>query len=87
MKASYRVEIARSAEKQLRKLSKQQQQRLAKAMGALAHDPHPPGSRKLQGYNDVYRMRVGSYRIVYEMFEDRLIVLVIKIGHRRDVYR
>ena len=85
--AVYRVEIARSAEKQLRKIPRQDQKRLGRAMLALADEPFPTGTRKLTGYDDVYRVRVGRYRILYSVSNARLIVLVLKIGHRKEVYR
>jgi mRNA interferase RelE/StbE len=54
---------------------------------ALADDPRPHGSEKLKGSRDQYRLRVGTYRVIYEIRDDRLIVLVLRIGHRKDVYR
>ncbi|MGA1263238.1 MAG: type II toxin-antitoxin system RelE family toxin [Prochlorothrix sp.] len=53
----------------------------------MAQNPRQPGSEKLKGQEEVYRIRVGQYRILYEIQDQQLIVLVIKIGHRRDVYR
>jgi mRNA interferase RelE/StbE len=54
---------------------------------ALATNPRPPGCRKLAGYKDVLRIRVGTYRVLYSVNDKRIIVIVLKIGHRRDVYR
>ena len=54
---------------------------------ALAEEPFPRGTRKLSGYDDVYRVRAGRYRILYSVSESTLIIIVLKIGHRRDVYR
>ena len=56
-------------------------------MLALADDPFPRGARKLSGYDDVYRIREGRYRILYSASKEKLIVVVLKVGHRRDVYR
>jgi len=84
---SYRVEISRSAEKVLRSLPREDQSRIARAIGALAEDPLPQGARKLSGYDDVFRIRVGRYRVLYSLETGRLIVIILKIGHRRDVYR
>ena len=56
-------------------------------MSALADDPFPRGSRKLSGYGDVFRVRVGHYRILYSVSEARLIIVVLKVGLRKDVYR
>jgi mRNA interferase RelE/StbE len=85
--ASYEIEITRSAEKQLRRLSRRDQMLLAKVMVALAGEPRPRGARKLTGYDDVYRIRVGSYRILYSYSKKRLVILILKVGHRREVYR
>ena len=85
--ASHEVEISRAAERQLRKLSREDQERVSRAMLALADDPFPKGARKLAGYDDVFRVRVGQYRILYSVSVNKLIVVVLKLGHRRDVYR
>ncbi|MCC5888784.1 MAG: type II toxin-antitoxin system RelE/ParE family toxin [Gammaproteobacteria bacterium] len=85
--AGYSVEISRTAEKQLRKLTAADREKVARALVGLGTDPHPPGSRKLSGYNDVFRIRVGVYRVLYSVEGRRLIVIILKIGHRRDVYR
>ena len=85
--ARYRVEISRTAERQFRKLGADDRRRVAQAMLALGADPHPTGSRKLTGYEDIYRIRVGVFRILYSVEGRRLIVIILKIGHRKDVYR
>ncbi|WP_420635304.1 type II toxin-antitoxin system RelE family toxin [Candidatus Palauibacter sp.] len=85
--AYYDVEISRTAEKQLRKLPRADQERIARKMSALADDPFPTGTRKLTGYEDVFRVRAGRYRILYSVAEAALIIIVLKVGHRRDVYR
>ena len=85
--ASYEIEITRTAEKQLRRLPRADQERVVRATLNLAREPRPPGSRKLVGYDDVFRIRVGRYRILYSVARRRLIVIILKIGHRRDVYR
>lgn len=85
--ARYSVEISRTAEQQLRQLPIPDQRRLAKAMLALASEPRPRGARKLAGYDDVFRIRVGRYRILYSISDTALIVIVLKIGDRKDVYR
>ncbi len=85
--ARYRIEIARSAEKQLKRLPTEDRRRLARAMLALAEEPHPPGCRKLTGYDDVFRIRVGVYRVIYSVSGRTLVIIVLKIGHRKDVYR
>jgi len=85
--ARYEIRISRTAEKQLRQLERNEQLRVAREMLALADEPRPRGSRKLSGYDDVFRIRVGRYRILYGIHGDTLIISVLKIGHRRDVYR
>ena len=83
----YRIEVSSTAEKQLSALQRDDQVRIADAIGKLADNPRPPGCRKLRDYSDVYRIRVGVFRILYSIEQDRLLILVLKIGHRRDVYR
>ena len=65
---------------------KKERQRIIRRIGQLAEDPRPPGSKKLSG-NDKYRVRQGSYSIVYSIEDNELIVVVVKAGHRKDVYR
>ena len=81
------VRVSATAEKQLRAVARPDQLRLIKAISALATRPRPRGCRKLQGYPDVYRIRVGIYRVIYSVQDRELIVIVLKIGHRRDVDR
>jgi mRNA interferase RelE/StbE len=84
---AYRVEVKASAVKEIAALPKRDQRRVVSAIDALADDPRPHGVRKLAGSENVYRVRVGDYRIVYQVFDDVLIVHVVRVGHRRDVYR
>jgi len=83
----YSVEITRTAERQLKKLSQDERQRVARTVAMRAIDPRPRGSRKLAGYDDVFRVRMGQYRVIYSIDDGRLTVLVLKLGHRKDVYR
>ena len=85
--ASYSVELTRTAEKQLRRVAKRARSRLLDAIEALGTKPRPQGARKLQGYEDIYRIRVGQYRVVHEVIDDRVLVIVLKLGHRKDIYR
>ena len=80
----YRVEFRPSAARQLRKLDHQTQERLRGAITLLAEDPRPPASRQLRG-RPGWRVRVGDYRIVYTIDDGLLVVVVITIGHRREV--
>lgn len=85
--ASYSVEIKRSAAKELAAIPERPtRQRIVKRIRALAKDPRPPGCEKLSG-QDRYRVRQEQYRIVYEVADSVLIVTIVRIGHRRDVYR
>ena len=85
--ASYSLEITASAEKQLAKLPKADRVRVARKIVELAAVPRPAGCRQLRGQEDVYRIRVGVYRVIYSIEERLIVVLILKIGHRKDVYR
>ena len=85
--SEYRVEIARRAIKSIAKLPRKEQLRVRAAIDLLADDPRPPGCTALAGEDSVYRVRVGDYRILYEVIDDRLVIQVVRVGHRRDVYR
>jgi len=83
----YKVSIKRSAVKEIEAIPrKKERQRIIRRIGQLAENPRPPGSTKLSGY-DRYRIRQGSYRIVYSIEDNELVVVVVKVGHRKDVYR
>lgn len=81
----YRIEIKRSAEKELAALPKSEQARIGAAIDLLSQTPRPP--KRVQLSKDRYRVRVGNYRIIYDVFDEVLTVHVIRIGHRKDVYR
>jgi len=83
----YSVEIARQAIKSIAKLPRQEQQRIRAAIDLLADEPRPPGCVALSGEDSAYRVRVGDHRIVYEVFDKRLVIQVVRVGHRRDAYR
>ncbi len=85
--ARYSIEISRTAEKQLKDLSPDDQRRVVKAMVNLADDPYRQGSRKLTGYDDVFRIRVGQYRVLYSVSAKKVVIIILKIGHRKEVYR
>ena len=83
----YRVQIKASAAKELRAIpGKRDRQRIVRRIQALENDPRPSGSQKLSG-SERYRIRQGQYRIVYGVEKDERVVYVVKIGHRKDVYR
>jgi len=83
----YKVSIKRSAVKEIEAIpQKKERQRIIRRIGQLADDPRPPCSKKLSG-RDRYRIRQGTFRIVYGIEDDELIVYVVKVGHRKDIYR
>jgi mRNA interferase RelE/StbE len=85
--AKYRVSIKRSAVKEIEAIpQKKERQRIIRRIGQLADNPRPPGSRKLSGH-DRYRIRQGVYRIVYGIDDVEIVVVVVKVGHRKAVYR
>ena len=83
----YRVELSKPALRQFEKLSKSVQTRLKPRIDALAHDPRPHGVKKLVGEDELYRLRVGDYRIIYQIQDKVLLVLVVRIRNRKEVYR
>jgi len=83
---SYTVEILPSAQKELARIEIRERTRIVEAIRGLSGNPHPQGSKKLTG-RPAWRIRVGDYRVIYERLEDRLVILVVAIGHRREIYR
>ena len=83
----YRVFLERAAEKDLKRLSSEVHDRVIIAIRGLASDPRPPGCRKLAGSRHDWRIRVGDYRVVYEIADEIRIVRVNRVRHRREVYR
>jgi len=83
--STYRIELRPAAVRALRKLDPQVRRRVQGAIALLAQDPRPPGARALQGRPGL-RVRVGDYRIIYTVEDDVLLVVVVRLGHRRDVY-
>ncbi len=84
---AYRIQIKAGAEKVLAKLPIPDRRRIARAIDRLADNPRPQGARKLTGTEDSYRLRVRDYRIVYEVADKLLTVQIVRVGHRKDVYR
>lgn len=86
--ARYSVRILRSAAKEIEAIStKKERQAIVRRIGALAENPRAMGCEKLAGREDRYRVRQGRYRIVYSIEDDVLTVVVVKVAHRKDVYR
>ena len=85
---TYEIEIARPARKQLKKLDTEVRRRIARRIDGLAKEPRPEGVVKLTDVSPpLYRVREGQYRILFTNEDDRLIVLVVRIGHRSEVYK
>lgn len=84
--AAYELILRPSVEKDFRKIPTADLRKILARMEALREDPRPPGSMKLSG-EEYYRVRQGDYRIIYEIEDDKLIVIVVRVGHRRDIYR
>lgn len=85
--ASYRLEISASAERQLKRLPVRDLRSVVAAIQKLRVNPRPLGCRKLSGYRDVYRIRVGVCRVLYSVERARLVIIILKVGQRKDVYR
>jgi mRNA interferase RelE/StbE len=83
----YKIFFKSSADRQLRRLPEALQRRIVGEVAMLSHDPRPKGVVKLAGCENLWRIRIGDYRVVYEIQEDRLVVLVLRVAHRKDVYR
>ncbi|MDO8730980.1 MAG: type II toxin-antitoxin system RelE/ParE family toxin [Actinomycetota bacterium] len=84
---TYRIQITPAAARQLRRLDPQARRRIQAAIELLATEPRPAGATRLVGGAGEWRVRTGDYRVVYEIQDAVLMVLVIAVGHRRDVYR
>ncbi len=84
---SYKIEWRKSTKKDLRKIPPQQVKKIISSVETLGSDPFPPGNTKLTGSEFTYRIRVGDYRVVYEVRELEILIEVVRVRHRKDVYR
>ena len=84
--ASYKIEVAKKVRKSFQKIPKTDAKRILGAIEKLGEDPRPVLSKKLKE-EELYRIRVGIYRVIYQIFDDVLVISVVKVGHRKDVYR
>jgi mRNA interferase RelE/StbE len=84
---SYQVEVTREALRALSKLDKPIRRRVQSAIDELQADPRPHGAIALQGLSGAYRIRIGEYRVIYTINDDKLVVVVVDLGHRREIYR
>ncbi len=84
--ANYSIEIKKSAAKEIEKLPKTMMLRVLKKIKGLSSEPRPVGCKKLSG-DEKYRIRIGNYRILYSIEDEILVVYVVKVGHRREIYK
>jgi len=84
---TYRVAIPRRISKRIERFAPEDFERVTGTILALGTDPNPPGRKKMQGRRNEWRVRVGDYRVVYEVDDDARTVTITAVGHRRDVYR
>jgi len=84
---SYEVQILPKAVRQIKALSVEVRQDISLTIQSLANEPRPIGVKKLSGEKDIYRVRVGNYRVLYRIIDKVLVVVVVSVGHRREVYR
>lgn len=84
---TYRIEFRPAAFRDLARLDHAAREKIAAKIDSLGQDPRPPGVEELQRRDKRYRLRIGAYRVIYEIEDEVLLVLVVRIGHRREVYR
>ncbi len=84
---SYRVEVKRSAAKALKKIPKADRKRIIDKIDGLIDNPPNPDTTKMKGNNPFHKVRTGDYRIIYEIQESILVILIVNVGHRKDIYR
>lgn len=84
---AYRIEFAPRAEREFRALDGSIQRRIARRIESLSQNPYPVGIKKLQGDDEIYRLRIGDYQILYQVKRRALLVLILGIEHRREIYR
>lgn len=82
----YRAEFTTAAARQVKKLPRSAHDRVLDAITNLQDDPRPPGVKKLTGEQTAWRIRIGDYRVIYDIFDTELVVTVVRAGHRREVY-
>lgn len=83
----YEVEFTTAAARQVRKLPAQVRNRVLDAIESLTDDQRPPGSRKIVGEDTAWRIRIGDYRVIYDILDEVLVVSVVRVAHRREAYR
>lgn len=83
---AYRIEVTPRARKDLKALPKRERQRVAEQIEALKADPRQTGCKQLKGREDFYRIRVGDYRVIYQIEDEILLILIVRIGDREEIY-
>lgn len=84
---SYQIEWRKSTKRDLKKIPPEEVTKIISSVEALKSNPRPVGSVKLSGSQYAYRIRIGNYRVIYEIYDHKVIIEVVKVGHRRDIYR
>ena len=84
---AYEIVFKPAAQRDLKKLLPKMQKRLLKGIVALAENPRIQGVEKLGGYEDLFRLRVGNFRVIFEVHEAEVVVLIVRIGDRKEIYR
>ncbi|MBD5778232.1 type II toxin-antitoxin system RelE/ParE family toxin [Pelagicoccus sp. NFK12] len=84
--ADYKIEIKRSAAEELEKIQKKDRDRIIEKIQALSEDPRPPQSKKLSG-EEKYRIRHGDYRVLYQIYDEVITVVVVRVAHRKEAYK
>ena len=85
--ASYKIEIKKSAQKEIRKLPRNIREKVVGIINRLYDDPVPAEAQKIKGSDNIYRIRQGNYRIVYRLYKNELLIIIIRVRHRKDVYQ
>ena len=82
----YKIEIKKSAEREIESIQRKDRLRIIKRIRSLSDEPRPSGAKKLSG-EEKYRIRQGNYRILYQIYDEIITIVVVRVAHRRDVYR
>lgn len=82
----WQIQIERKAQKALKKISEPYKSKIIEKIEGLADEPRPHNCKKLKGVSGLWRVRVSDYRIVYQIIDEKLLILIVRIGHRKDIY-
>lgn len=83
----YKIEWKNSAVKELKKVEGKNRSRILQAVGQLSHSPYPDGCKKLKGSLHTYRIRIGDYRVVYEVESKNVVIVIVRVRHRKEAYK